>query len=303
VSSPAVQVLLTGWSLDPSVILGVLALGGGYAYGIGSLRERKGWGPEVKPWRQVSFYGGLAVLAFALLSPLDKLGDVYLFSAHMVQHMLLVMVVPPLLLMGTPDWLLRPVLKLPGVLPVARWLTFPVVAFLIFNADFWIWHLPPLYDATLTNPTLHIVEHITFLVTATINWFPVASPVPDELPRLPRLMQVLYLFLNCQPMVALGALITFAPQAVYVPYLIAPRIFGLSVITDQQLGGLIMWIPGNFVYILVMSIIFFQWVEHMDDGNDESEQGALAALEAMGVSQPDATEPGAAPNLAASERA
>ena len=298
----AVQIILTGWSLQPSVLLGVLALGAGYAYAIGPLRRRMGLGKEVKRWRQVAFYGGLAAAAFALLSPLDRVGDEYLFSAHMVQHMLLTMAAPPLLLLGTPGSLLRPALRRNGVRMSARWLTFPVVAFLLFNADFWVWHLPPLYDATLTNPTLHIFEHLAFLVTAALNWFPVVSPVPDELPRLPRLMQVLYLFLSCQPMVALGAMLTFAPQAVYQPYVAAPRIFGLSVLTDQQLGGLIMWIPGNFVYILVMSIVFFQWVEHMDDASDEAERGALAALEAMGVNQPSSDEPGAAADMAATER-
>lgn len=302
-SALAIQVLLTGWSLQPSVIVGLLALGGGYAYATGPLRARRGWGPPVAPWRRAAFFGGLAIAAFALLSPLDTLGDEYLFSAHMVQHMLLTTGTPPLLLLGTPDWLVRPALRWPAVRTAARWLTFPAVAFVLFNGDFWLWHLPPLYDATLSNEGLHILEHLTFLVTATLSWFPIVSPVPDELPRLPRLMQLLYLFVSCQPMVLLGAILTFAAEPLYLTYVRAPHIFGLSAMTDQQLGGLIMWIPGNFVYILVMSIVFFQWVEHSDDAQDAAERGALAALEAFGVSSSDPTRPETPPNVAASERA
>jgi putative membrane protein len=276
-------ILLTGWSLQPTVLIGILALAGAYLYSIGPLRVRMGWGESPSRGRQIAFFTGLAILALALLSPLDTLGDTYLFSAHMVQHMLLTMAVPPLLLLGTPGGLLRPLLRWPAVRRVLRGLTFPLVAIVLFNADFWVWHLPALYNLTLENQALHVIEHLTFLVAATLNWFPVLSPVPEDLPRLPRLMQVLYLFLNCQPMVMLGALLTFAAVPLYEPYVRAPHIFGLSAASDQQLGGLIMWIPGNFVYILVMSIVFFQWVEHQSDTQDAAEQGAVEALAALGI--------------------
>jgi putative membrane protein len=270
VLSTAAQVLLMGWNLDPSVLLGLLALGGGYLYAIGPLRQRYAWGDPTPRARVAAFFLGLAVLAFALLSPLDLLGDVYLFSAHMVQHMLLAMAVPPLLLLGTPGWLLRPLVRRPSALRIARLLTFPLVAFVLFNTDFWVWHLPPLYDLTLRNGTVHIFEHLTFLAFGVLNWFPILSPLP-ELPRLPRSAQLLYLFVSCQPMVVLGALLTFASHPLYAPYAAAPRIFGISVAADQQLGGLIMWIPGNFAYILVMSIIFFLWLEQQNADDDEAD--------------------------------
>lgn len=305
VPSTALQVLLAGWNFSPSIVLGILALAGLYAYGTGPLRVRWRLGDPVPRVRQVTYYLGMGVLAFALLSPLDKLGDEYLFSAHMVQHMLLVMVVPPLLLLGTPGWLIRPLLRRTGLLALARWfndalpaargLLLPLIVFTLFNADFWVWHAPPLYDLTLRNEQIHILEHVTFLVFATLNWLPILSPLPEDLPRLPRLAQVLYLFLSCQPMVLLGALLTFAGHPLYAPYVAAPRIFGLSPLSDQQLGGLIMWIPGSVVYILMMSVIFFQWVQHQSDEairrEMEEDAAAVSPLLARDALGNDAASP------------
>jgi putative membrane protein len=281
----ATQILLTGWNFEPSVILGLLTVSGAYLYAIGPLRLRYGWGDAVPRARVAAFFIGIVVLGFALLSPLDVVGDRYLFSAHMVQHMLLTMAAPPLLLLGTPGWLLRPLLRRDPVLRIARFLTFPAIAFALFNADFWLWHLPSLFDLTLRNSAVHILEHLTFIATAVLAWFPILSPLP-ELPRLPRPAQLLYLFLSCQPMVVLGALLTFASQPLYAPYVAAPRLFGISAASDQQLGGLIMWIPGNFVYILAMSIVFFLWIEEQGRDADRADLAADAALEASSANAP-----------------
>jgi putative membrane protein len=303
VSPTAAQIALTGWNLNPSVILGMLALAAAYFAGIGPLRVRWRLGEPVARGRVTAFCAALAVLAFALLSPLDTLGDQYLFAAHMVQHLLLVAVFPPLLLLGTPAWLLRPVLRATGILalarrlnaalPVARGLAFAVLVFALFNADFWLWHLPPLYDLTLRHEGLHILEHLSFLAFATLNWLPILSPLPDELPRLPHGLRLLYLFLSCQPMVALGALLTFAGQPLYAPYIAAPRLFGLSAATDQQLGGLIMWIPGNLSYLLVMGIIFFQWIEQQGAAAERAEWAADQAAEQAAASAPAQDSPDA----------
>ncbi|HEV2237624.1 MAG TPA: cytochrome c oxidase assembly protein [Ktedonobacterales bacterium] len=257
----AVEVLLTGWNFAPSIVLGVAALCGAYLYAIGPLRRRLGWGEPVSRGQAAAFFGGTAVLAFALLSPLDRIGDDYLFFVHMIQHMLLMMVAAPLWVLGTPAWLLRVALRRPVARRVARFLTHPAVAFTLFNANFWLWHAPALYDATLSNEWLHAFEHLTFLATGVLNWIPIESPAPDVLPRLSLPGQIVYLFVSCQPMVLLGAGLTFIQAPLYAPYIAGPRIFGVAALTDQQVGGLIMWLPGNAMYLLAISVAFFHWLE------------------------------------------
>ena len=205
----------------------------------------------------------------ALVSPLDELGDSYLFSAHMVQHLFLTIVGSPLLVLGTPGWLVEPLLRKPVVFRIARVLTFPALAFVLYNFDFWLWHVPILYNATLENQNIHILEHVTFIVFGVIYWWPVFSP-SALLPRLSMGGQVLYLFLSGMPTVALGAGLTFFPP-LYAPYLAAPRIWGLSAATDQQLGGLIMWVPGNIVYILIASVLFIRWMQRQEAKQREQE--------------------------------
>jgi putative membrane protein len=259
--------LLTAWNLDPSIFLGTAALCGVYLYCVGPLRRRYGWASEVKRSQVAAFLAGTAVMFLALETPLDELGDEYLFSAHMLQHLLITVVAPPLWLLGTPGWLMRALLQQRVVYRVLRVLTRPPIAFFLFNGVFALWHLPILYDLTLTNESIHVLEHLMFMATAVLNWWPILSPAPDLLPRLPSGSQILYLFANCQVMVALGALLFFAGP-VYTPYLAAPRIFGLSPSDDQTIGALIMWIPGTIVYLFAMSIAFYYWFEQHEGEED-----------------------------------
>jgi putative membrane protein len=208
-----------------------------------------------------AFYGGVLVAAFALLSPLHVLGESYLLSAHMVQHLLLTVVVPPLLLLGTAGWMLRPLLRVGPFRRLAGVLLTPIPAFLVFNAVFVIWHAPPLYQLALTNPLVHAAEHSGLLLFALVAWWPVYGPLP-EFPRLPHGAQVLYLFFMSLPPTVLGAIITLAEVPIYARYWEAPRVFGLSPLADQQLGGLIMWIPGALAYFVALSVVFFLWLEH-----------------------------------------
>ncbi|HEY7123236.1 MAG TPA: cytochrome c oxidase assembly protein [Ktedonobacterales bacterium] len=277
--------LLADWNLNPSIWLGTALLIGFYLYSVGPLRRRYRLADEVSSRKTGAFLAGTLVMFLALASPLDEIGDKYLFSAHMVQHLLITAVAPPLWLLGTPDWLLRPLIQPPVIKKTLRFLTRPPVAFLLFNGSFALWHLPVLYDLTLRNETVHILEHLIFMGTAVLNWWPIFGPLPEEFPHLPNMSQVLYLFANCQVMVGLGALLFFTSGSpVYAPYFTAPRLFGLSVADDQMLGSLIMWIPGNLVYLIVMSIAFYFWFNEQERKQQEREaleDARLAAEQAQ----------------------
>ena len=252
-----------GWSLHPSVLIGTGLLGALYFWGIGPLRHRLGLGPPPTAWRVASFSGGLLVLLFSLNGPMHDLSDYYLFSAHMVQHLLLTLLLPPLLIAGTPGWLLRPLLQRPAVRAVARVLTKPVVAALLYSATIAVWHLTPFYELMMRNHDVHIATHLMFIVAATILWWPVMSPAP-ELPRLPYGMGMLYLFLVGIPMQFVAAMITLSDQVLYPWYSVAPRTWGLTPLEDQQLGGLLMWVPGNLWMFLAIGVLFFMWARETE---------------------------------------
>jgi len=253
---------LTQWNWEPSILIGSALITGLYLYAIGPLRKRYFAAVQVRTGQTISFLLGMLVMFLALVSPLDELGDSYLFSAHMVQHLFLTIVVPPLLLLGTPEWFVKPLLRNKVIFKIAKVLTYPALAFVLYNADFWLWHAPPLYNATLENQNIHILEHLTFIIFGILYWWPIFSPSKD-LPRLPIGGQILYLFLSGMPSVLLGAGLTFSPP-LYAPYLAAPRIWGISAATDQQLGGLIMWVPVSIFYIVIMSVLFIRWMQQLE---------------------------------------
>jgi putative membrane protein len=245
------------WSLHPSVLLGTGILGALYFYGIGPWRRRRGL-PPAPAWRMACFVGALLVLLGALNGPMHDLSDYYLFSVHMVQHLLLTLLFPPLLLLGMPGWLLQPLVRPPPVRRVARVMTHPVVAAGVFTVTIAVWHLAPYYDLMMRNHDVHILTHLMFMVTATLLWWPVISPIP-ELPRLGYGLGMLYLFLVGIPMQLVAAMITLTDSVLYPWYAAAPRTWNLSPLEDQQLGGLLMWVPGNLWMFLAIGVLFFVW--------------------------------------------
>lgn len=254
---------LTQWNWDPAIIIGTVVMMILYLYAVGPLREKYFPGAEVKRSQMVFFLCGVYAIFFSLFSPLDKLGDSFLFSAHMVQHLILTIVGPPLMILGIPGWLVEPLLRKPLLFRVGKFLTNPFVAFILFNVNFWMWHAPQLYDATLVNEQLHVLEHLTYIVLGVIFWWPVFSPLTEGWPRLPIGGQILYIFLGGMPSVLLGAGLTLTPP-LYEPYIYAPRVWGISPVVDQQLGGLIMWVPGNILYIVFASFLFIRWMQAQD---------------------------------------
>ena len=191
---------------------------------------------------------------------MHDLSDYYLFSVHMVQHLLLTLLFPPLLLLGMPGWLLQPLVRRPAVRRVARMVTHPVVAAALFTITIAVWHLAPYYDLMMRSHDVHIATHLMFMVTATLLWWPVISPIP-ELPRLGYGLGMLYLFLVGIPMQLVAAMITLTDSVLYPWYAVAPRTWNLSPLEDQQLGGLLMWVPGNLWMFLAIGVLFFIWAK------------------------------------------
>jgi putative membrane protein len=257
---------VAGFSVHWSTVIGIAALAALYAW-----RSRvEGQRPSVA--QQCAFAGGLIAMFFALNGPLHDLSDYDLFSAHMVQHLVLVFLVAPLLLAGTPGWMLRPALRFPGVGPVARWLTRPSHCFVIFNVTMAAWHIPGAYNLAMAVHPVHIVEHLMFMATAVLMWWPFLSPLP-ELPRLAYPGQMLYCFLTSLPMSIVAIYIAMADHVLYPAYEAAPRVMALTPLQDQQLGGLIMWVPGGVVFYVILSIVFFKWSRSGEDHTAAAQVG------------------------------
>jgi putative membrane protein len=263
-AAPTTGEVLAQWTWDPSIIIGIVLISLGYAYAAGPLRRRRGE-PPFGRGRIILFITAQVVLILALISPLDDLGDEYLFSAHMIQHLLLASLWPPLLLLSLPGWLVAPIFRWGVTGALAGFLVHPAIAIIFFNVDIYLWHIPALYDLTLTNEGVHIFEHLTFMAFGLINWWPVLSPIKEQ--RLSYPLQVLYLFGDGMFMMVLGIVFTFSPIVFYAPYLSAPRLWGISALTDQQLGGLIMWYPGNIPYAISLIAAFYKWFEGGEGAN------------------------------------
>ncbi|MDP6453234.1 MAG: cytochrome c oxidase assembly protein, partial [SAR202 cluster bacterium] len=171
------------WGGHPDALIGLIALEVAYLLGVGPLRQKYDLADDVDPRKVATFTLGVLVIFVAVLSPIHVVAEKYLFSVHMTQHILITLVAPPFLIMGTPDWLLRPLLRTNMAFRTMRMLTNPIGAFLAFNIIFSIWHLPSLYEVSVTNHAVHVVEHVLMLCTGALMWWPLTSPMP-ELPRV-----------------------------------------------------------------------------------------------------------------------
>ncbi len=256
------------WKLYPSFMVGWLLLAAAYFLFIGPLRHRFPGSKPATAGQVASFSAALLAMVLSLQGPLHEVSDYYLFSAHMVQHLVLILVMPPLLLGGIPDWMLRPAIRVRPVKAFARAITLPLIAFSLNNAIFLSWHFPGPYDLMMRHHTVHIAMHLTIMVTGVIMWWPVMSPLP-ELPRIAAPLQMVYLFLVGIPMMISAALITFSGTALYQWYVEAPRLFGISPLDDQRLGGVIMWVPGGLVLWIAITLVYFRWT-HREVREDET---------------------------------
>jgi putative membrane protein len=280
------RISLAEFSVHPSTVIGIAGLAALYEY---ARRKANGEGRVPEPGAnnvaahpspfatpassntgRLLFHGGLVVMFFSLNGWLHDLSDSYLFSAHMVQHLLLAFVVAPMLLMGVTGDMLRPLIRPAPVRRLAEWALKPTRCFAIFNVVLAGWHLPPMYNYALAHHPVHILEHLMLLAASVVMWWPVLSPLP-ELPRLSYPGQMLYLFLMSIPMAIVAVYIAYSDSILFPMYASAPRIWGISPMSDQMIGGLIMWIPGGLFFYTVMSVVFFRWNQR---GANDSQAGA-----------------------------
>ena len=235
------------------------------------------------------FYAGLATVFLALASPLDHLSG-ELFLAHMVQHLLLLLVAPPLILLsapmipvlrGVPRPLRRaaviPVAKFPPVRRSLRLLTRPLIAWSLFVSMVLLWHMPAAYGAALTNAWVHAIEHLSFSTAAFLFWWNVVDPIPLR-PNLTLIARVPYVFLASVPNFVLSAFITFSTGVLYPYYIGRTDAYGLDVLDDQEIGGVIMWIPGAFILLgtLLLVLVFVVRTEERTQRERERRDAALA---------------------------
>ncbi len=267
------------WSIDPAAWLGIPLAWVLYTRGLRTLPEPGYHGR----WRPRAFYAGLVAMFIALVSPLDALAD-ELFFVHMAQHLLLMLVGAPLILLGAPLIpMMRGVprnLRRSALIPVARSrsvrftlriLTRPLVAWPIFIGVLFVWHLPKVFEAGLWNEGLHLLEHACFAVGAYLLWWNVIDPYPLKA-NLSYLARVPYVFITMVPNFVLAAFLTFAQSAWYPTYAERAVRYGFTALEDQQLGGVLMWIPGSFIFGAALILCLFAAAR--------AEQAAQLALEA-----------------------
>jgi putative membrane protein len=254
---PASSFSWTSGTVHWELVLAVVLLAAAYARAL----VRRPFGARVG-LRPVWFGAALLVVLVALDGPLHDLSESYLFSAHMVQHLLLTLVAAPLALAGLPGWLvdgwLRPLWARPWPRALLAPLMRPLPQLAIYTVALVVWHLPGPYNRALASHAWHIAEHAALGLGAALAWWPILSPSAVA-PALPYGAQLLYLFVFGMPMTVVAAMITASETLLYPAYAAAPRLFDLDPLADQRLGGIIMWVPAGVIPVIVFTAVFFRW--------------------------------------------
>jgi putative membrane protein len=255
----------TAWSWDPLILVGLVLSAVLYWRG-----DRPGHG--IQQWERISYWIGWISLVIALVSPLHPTGEV-LFSAHMVQHEMLMLIAAPLIVLGRPlvaymwgmpeSWR-KPVGSIGKIAWLGsfwRWLTRPWNAWWIHAVALWCWHAPRLFEATLTSDTVHALQHLSFLVTALLFWWALLRGREGYLGYG---AGVFYVFTTGVHSSILGALLTFSTTPWYSGYARTTQAWGLTPLEDQQLGGLVMWVPAGLVFLAAGLVLFAKWMQSSD---------------------------------------
>jgi putative membrane protein len=258
--------LWSAWSFEPWVVVALTITAALYLRGVVVMKS------SPPKWQVVSFTAGMLALTLTLLAPIHRLGS-ELFSAHMTQHELLMLIVAPLLVLGKPGtamlWAmpvsmrsrLARVIKLPAVARSWSAISSPIAAWLIHGVTLWVWHVPVLFQATLNSEWVHAAQHASFLGTALLFWW---ALIEGHGGRMSYGAAVAYVFTTAVHTSILGALLTCSSMLWYPIYAGRTAAWGLTALQDQQLGGLIMWVPAGLVYIAIGLWLFAGWLRESD---------------------------------------
>lgn len=239
------------WPFDPTVYGGLAVLAIAY---LAVARRTADWAPR----RSLFFLAGLSLIWLALETPIDRLSDGYLQSVHMVQHVLIGFLAPPLLLLGLSAEMAASARRLPGL----GWLTEPVPAQVVFGVVMLSWHLPVLYDLTLRSEPVHVFEHLTFMAGGALFWWPVVAATSEGARhRLGEAMKVLYLVFGTFPQDTVAVILMFSRAPFYAHYLAAPRLLPwLDPLTDQLIAGVVLMAAGKISFAVAIVVISLRWV-------------------------------------------
>ena len=274
------------WSWEPAIVLPLAVILA--VYGAGALRRGA---LQTLRWRHASFLAGWLTLFFTLTSPIHELGE-QLFSAHMLQHEILILVCAPLISASHPGatclWAFAPrhraqlggwVNAVEHTAPVA-FISKPSVAWVLETAALWIWHIPALYQATLSSDWIHAAQHLSFFLTAVLFWSALYGVGRSAMSYG---AGTIYVFGAAAQCTALGALLTFSAVVWYPVYAATTARWGFTALEDQQLGGVIMWVPSGVVFILIGLALFAKWLSESDR---RVKLGSLEAVMEKGRQQP-----------------
>jgi putative membrane protein len=275
---------LGSWSLDPVLVVMVVAAACGYALGLRRLwAGRRGRG--VPRRRAVSFFAGLAALVMALMSPLEGLA-VQLFSFHMIQHLVLILIVAPLLVYGAPVLVitlalprttrkgLRALERSRSMVLLKSVLFHSTIAGALFAVALWSWHLPSLYQSAVADDRWHVLEHSSFVGGSLLFWMHVIGRKRYRLDFGPAILLV---FVSGLQSAALSVVLIFAGRALYPIHAHGARAWGLTPLEDQQLAGAIMWTPVGLVFLVTIVVLLARWLKAMDRRRPPTEAGITAS--------------------------
>jgi len=252
------------WSLQPGVLIGVALVGGAYLTRWRRVRASTPRpGADAPVWRLCCFAGSLLVALIALISPVDALAD-QLFFMHMTQHMLLLDIVPILAILGFTKVILRPITRtVRDVERRAGPLAHPAFAVLLYVGVIWTWHVPAAYDFAVTHPTVHVLEHSTFLIAGGLYWWHLLSPIRARL-RLGGMGPVAYMGSTKLFVGALGMGLAFAPVALYPYYVHHARVWGISALDDQSIAGIVMAVEQSLVMGIALVVLFVRMLSESE---------------------------------------